>query len=123
MQYALKQNTNNYSETPSRASMGGDSYSSLNHSYETLNMSDTAESVLVATSATSTAGASTSTQPRLPHRPAPPIPSLLPKMLMTAKEREYLQVKSLRYLFYYRPKNIADILVIETQSIICNVIL
>ena len=53
--------------------------SSLNHSYETLNMSEESVAAVAAPA------------PRLPHRPAPPIPSLLPKMLMTAKEREYLQ--------------------------------
>ena len=55
--------------------------SSLNHSYETLNMSDTTESI------TNVAPVA----PRLPHRPAPPVPSLVPSFTMTAKEREYLQ--------------------------------
>ena len=77
------------SSISSSASVGGDSYSSLNHSYETLNMSDTGGDV--ATASTPLATGHQQTLPRLPHRPAPPIPSLLPKMLMTAKEREYLQ--------------------------------
>ena len=58
------------------------SYSSLNHSYETLNMSDTAEtSSVVAQSADSN---QKENAPRLPHRPAPPIPT--PKYKMTAGE-------------------------------------
>lgn len=56
------------------------SYSALNHSYETLNISDTAETSSVgAQSADSNQKENT---PRLPHRPAPPIPT--PKYKMTA---------------------------------------
>ena len=73
-------------------SSGSDSVISRHHSYETLNMSDTGGDVATASTPLATGHQQTSTTlPRLPHRPAPPIPSLLPKMLMTAKEREYLQ--------------------------------
>ena len=55
------------------------SYSSLNHSYETLNMSDTAESPSVGMPSTDAALNGTSA-PRLPHRPAPPVPAPIYKM-------------------------------------------
>ena len=56
------------------------SYSSLNHSYETLNMSDAGDSsyVVVQSSDKNTK----ENVPRIPHRPAPPVP--VPKYKMTA---------------------------------------
>ena len=62
------------------------SYSSLNHSYETLNMSDNGDTAsIVAQTANQT---SDENVPRIPSRPAPPVP--LPKYKMTAGERKYL---------------------------------
>ena len=56
------------------------SYSSLNHSYETLNMSETGDTAPVVVQ--NTDNNSNGNVPRMPHRPAPPIPT--PKYKMTA---------------------------------------
>lgn len=103
--------------------------SSLNHSYETLNMSDIVDNSSpeirrnsgtvgaaagAAERSSSTgqsvttgqghedrpevpAGGAAATLPRLPHRPAPPVPS---KILMTSKERKYLQQHLDDYYLY-----------------------
>lgn len=65
-----------------RPSDRGDSpsYSSLNHSYETLNMSDNGDSASVV--ASNTDKNKEENVPRVPHRPAPPIPA--PKYKMTS---------------------------------------
>ena len=56
------------------------SYSSLNHSYETLNMSDAGDSSYVVVH--SSDKNDKENVPRIPHRPAPPVP--VPKYKMTA---------------------------------------
>ena len=65
-----------------RPSDRGDSpsYSSLNHSYETLNMSDNGDTASVV--APSSDQNKNENIPRTPHRPAPPIPA--PKYKMTS---------------------------------------
>merc|ERR1719479_376812 len=54
------------------------SYSSLNHSYETLNMSDAGDSAYAV--AQSSDKNTKENVPRIPHRPAPPVP--VPKYKM-----------------------------------------
>ena len=65
-----------------RPSDRGDSpsYSSLNHSYETLNMSENGDAASVV--ASNTDENKNQNIPRTPHRPAPPIPA--PKYKMTS---------------------------------------
>ena len=71
------------------------SYSSLNHSYETLNMSDAGDSAYAV--AQSLDKNTKENVPRIPHRPAPPVP--VPKYKMTAGMFEIITIRWFRIFF------------------------